>query len=65
MARFVVFDLDGTLLDTVRDIADAANYALTESGFPTLPVDHIKFSPETAYTAWGRVLCPQTTAIRR
>jgi phosphoglycolate phosphatase len=33
--RAILFDLDGTLLDTLRDIADAANEALTLEGFPT------------------------------
>jgi phosphoglycolate phosphatase len=35
----VIFDLDGTLLDTLQDIADAANRTLAEHGLPTLPLD--------------------------
>lgn len=35
--RHVVFDLDGTLLDTLQDIADTANTALAEAGFPVHP----------------------------
>lgn len=31
----VIFDLDGTLLDTLADIADSANLALANHGFPT------------------------------
>jgi phosphoglycolate phosphatase len=31
----VIFDLDGTLLDTLTDIADAANRALLAHGFPS------------------------------
>ena len=32
-----VFDLDGTLLDTIDDLAYAVNTALQEHGFPTHP----------------------------
>jgi phosphoglycolate phosphatase len=35
----VIFDLDGTLLDTLEDIAAAANSALREEGFPEHPLD--------------------------
>jgi phosphoglycolate phosphatase len=34
----VVFDLDGTLLDTLEDIANAANRVLSDQGFPIHPV---------------------------
>ena len=36
MRRFdtVLFDLDGTLLDTLEDICGAANHTLRELGYP-------------------------------
>lgn len=34
MIRLVIFDLDGTLLDTRADIAEACNYALGMCGYP-------------------------------
>ena len=39
MSRFraLLFDLDGTLLDTVEDIADSMNAALGRMGFPGHP----------------------------
>ena len=33
--RLAIFDLDGTLLDTLEDLKDSVNYALTRNGFPT------------------------------
>ena len=38
MKSLVIFDLDGTLLNTIADLGEAANYALAESGFPTHPL---------------------------
>ena len=39
MKNGILFDLDGTLLDTLEDLLDATNYALKLHGFPerTLP----------------------------
>ena len=34
MNKAVIFDLDGTLLDTLTDIADHVNIALKKFGFP-------------------------------
>lgn len=33
----ILFDLDGTLLDTLEDIANAANRVLAARGFPIHP----------------------------
>ncbi len=33
--KAVIFDLDGTLLDTCNDLANAVNFALNKNGFPT------------------------------
>lgn len=35
--RFVIFDLDGTLLDTTDGILESAEYAAKELGYPALP----------------------------
>jgi phosphoglycolate phosphatase len=37
--KAVLFDLDGTLLDTIGDIGDAANRILEQNGFPSHSMD--------------------------
>ena len=35
MKTYAIFDLDGTLLNTIEDLGNAVNYALNQMGFPT------------------------------
>ena len=39
----VIFDLDGTLLDTLEDLADCANHVLETHGFPAHPLDAYRY----------------------
>jgi phosphoglycolate phosphatase len=41
--RGIIFDLDGTLIDTLEDIADAENRTLAELGLPPLAVDKFRW----------------------
>lgn len=55
--RGVVFDLDGTLLDSLADIAAAANRALESLGHPTHPeADYARFVGEGARVLFRRCL---------
>lgn len=38
MKKLVIFDLDGTLLNTIADLGAATNHALEECGYPTHPI---------------------------
>lgn len=41
--RLAIFDLDGTLLNTIADLATATNQALDACGFPTHPIEAYPF----------------------
>lgn len=43
MKRLVIFDLDGTLLNTIEDLGHAANHALEKNGFPTHTIASYRF----------------------
>lgn len=38
----IIFDLDGTILDTLQDLADACNAALAKYGFPTRSSEEVR-----------------------
>lgn len=38
----IIFDLDGTLLDTLEDLTDAVNYALKTYHMPTRTIDEVR-----------------------
>lgn len=48
MKRLIVYDLDGTLVDTQEDIAQAVNYALESLRAPARPADEIR-----RFVGWG------------
>lgn len=41
--KAIIFDLDGTLLDTLADLANAGNRVLAAAGLPLHPVDRYRF----------------------
>ena len=43
MKQLVIFDLDGTLLNTIADLAEAVNRALVACGFVEHPTDAYRF----------------------
>lgn len=42
MIDTLIFDLDGTLLNTLDDLADSVNYALSSLGYPVRTVDEVR-----------------------
>lgn len=43
MIKAVIFDLDGTLVNSIEDLAISTNYALEKYGFPTHEVEAYKY----------------------
>ena len=41
--KTIIFDLDGTLLDTLADLADSANYTMKQMGYPAHPLDSYRY----------------------
>ena len=42
MKKVVIFDLDGTLLDTLQDLANAVNFSLETFGYPYRTIDQVR-----------------------
>ena len=43
MKKLVIFDLDGTLLNTLGDLAASCNYLMEQHGYPTHPLDRYRY----------------------
>ncbi len=42
MYKLAVFDMDGTILDTLEDLKDSTNFALKKCGYPTRSYDEVR-----------------------
>lgn len=40
--KLAIFDMDGTILDTLEDLTDSTNYALRKNGFRELTIDEVR-----------------------
>ena len=43
MKKLIIFDLDGTLLNTIADLASATNHALAANGYPPHATEEYRF----------------------
>lgn len=61
--RAIVFDLDGTLLNTVADIGNSCNAVLQEKGFPTHEIESYKKMVGNGFDILMRRALPRDKSI--
>lgn len=61
----VIFDLDGTLLDTLDDLRDSVNHALSSCGFPTRSRDEVRAFVGGGVTRLMALAVPEGAPPRR
>lgn len=59
MYRYVIFDLDGTLLNTLEDLAEAGNHALKAFGFPTYETEKYRYFVGNGIHVLIKRICPE------
>lgn len=65
MTEAVIFDLDGTLLDTLQDLCNSTNYALRQSGFPERSLDEVRRFVGNGVANLMRRAVPEGTTAER
>ena len=61
--KAVIFDLDGTLLDTLEDLASATNWALAANNFPTRTVEEVRWFVGNGMRRLIEQAVPQGTSL--
>ena len=65
MKKLVIFDLDGTLLNTIADLAHSTNHALRQNGFPTHDVKEYNFFVGNGTTNYSNARYPKVKRRQR
>lgn len=66
MIKAIIFDMDGTILYTLQDLADSTNYALEKCGFKKRSLDEIRnFVGNGAYKLIERATEAQKPAVEK
>ena len=63
--KTIIFDLDGTLIDSMADIAAAANKALKTLNFPVHPADAYRFFVGDGLAVLARRIVPEKTSVEQ
>lgn len=62
--ELVIFDLDGTILDTLEDLTDSVNFALAKYGYPIRTIEEIRsFVGDGLLMLVKRAIAPETDEV--
>ena len=62
MTKAIIFDMDGTILDTIGDIRNSINHALELMGMPTHDADKVKMAVSSAARIFITRMVPKGTS---
>ena len=63
--KAVIFDLDGTLIDTIEDLKDSLNHVLESRGYMTRTYDEVKRFVGNGLGKLWKEACPQVPSPKR
>ncbi|MEJ2041655.1 MAG: HAD family hydrolase [Reinekea sp.] len=63
LPKALIFDMDGTLLDTLEDLADAANHAMNENGHAQHPVSDYRYFVGSGARELIRRILPESARV--
>ena len=62
--KAVLFDMDGTLLDTLEDLRDSTNHVLRQMGYPERSLEEMRCSSATGQRCRSAAPCRRERARR-
>lgn len=63
MIKAALFDMDGTLVDSIQDLAEATNYAISKHGFAEKPLENYRYYVGNGvYKLIERAIAPNTVS---
>ena len=63
--KIILFDLDGTLMDTLQDITDSVNYAMEQTGYPLRCAEEVRLAVGNGVVKLIENLLPAEIAEKR
>lgn len=63
--KAIIWDLDGTLLDTLADLAISTNYALQKNGYPTRTTDEVRSFVGNGILQLMKLVVPGEKSVER